>query len=214
MRPSKCSCYSSKWGIVAYNRVSASLAETPKEHRPRFTRIDDRTFDAMDWRGQASRRNSGGRLSDALTGNVIAQSAGSARPPDRPPNRMPPLSLKRSSRSEATSCQRGQIRSYEKSATLRHCRTQWAVRRWQSNLCRWSWRDITGSSVRRYCVASWTAGAEGDEMRWQAGRTGDWISRLSRCIERANLIGTRSADFIRACGHMRRLPQGRHVPCT
>ncbi|RVL45400.1 YecA family protein, partial [Sinorhizobium meliloti] len=31
------------------NRISASLAETPKDHRPRFTRIDDQTFDAMDW---------------------------------------------------------------------------------------------------------------------------------------------------------------------
>ncbi|MDX1220071.1 UPF0149 family protein, partial [Sinorhizobium medicae] len=35
--------------VAEYNRISASLAETPKDHRPRFTRIDDQTFDAMDW---------------------------------------------------------------------------------------------------------------------------------------------------------------------
>ncbi|WOS64769.1 UPF0149 family protein [Sinorhizobium fredii] len=35
--------------VAEYNRISASLAETPKDHRPRFTRIDDLTFDAMDW---------------------------------------------------------------------------------------------------------------------------------------------------------------------
>jgi len=35
--------------VAEYNRISSSLAETPKDHRPRFTRIDDLTFDAMDW---------------------------------------------------------------------------------------------------------------------------------------------------------------------
>lgn len=35
--------------VAEYNRVSASLAETPKDHRPRFTKIDDQTFDPFDW---------------------------------------------------------------------------------------------------------------------------------------------------------------------
>ncbi|MEK1863826.1 MAG: YecA family protein [Rhizobium leguminosarum] len=35
--------------VADYNRISASLAETPALHRPRFSRIDDRTFDSMDW---------------------------------------------------------------------------------------------------------------------------------------------------------------------
>ncbi|TDW16927.1 uncharacterized protein EV128_13167 [Rhizobium azibense] len=35
--------------VAEYNRISASLAETPEDHRPRFRRIDDRTFDTMDW---------------------------------------------------------------------------------------------------------------------------------------------------------------------
>ena len=35
--------------VAEYNRISASLSETPKAHRPRFTRIDDQTFDIFDW---------------------------------------------------------------------------------------------------------------------------------------------------------------------
>ncbi|MFQ6186658.1 UPF0149 family protein, partial [Sinorhizobium meliloti] len=35
--------------VAEYNRISASLSETPKDHRPRFTRIDDQTFDIFDW---------------------------------------------------------------------------------------------------------------------------------------------------------------------
>ncbi len=35
--------------VAEYNRISASLSETPKDHRPRFTRIDDQTFDPFDW---------------------------------------------------------------------------------------------------------------------------------------------------------------------
>lgn len=35
--------------VAEYNRISASLAETPKDHRPRFTKIDDQTFDPFDW---------------------------------------------------------------------------------------------------------------------------------------------------------------------
>lgn len=33
--------------VAEYNRISASLSETPKDHRPRFTRIDDQTFDSV-----------------------------------------------------------------------------------------------------------------------------------------------------------------------
>jgi uncharacterized protein len=36
--------------VAEYNRISQSLAETPKEHRPRFSRIDERIYDSMDWR--------------------------------------------------------------------------------------------------------------------------------------------------------------------
>ena len=35
--------------VAEYNRISASLAETPKDHRPRFTKIDDQSFDPFDW---------------------------------------------------------------------------------------------------------------------------------------------------------------------
>ena len=35
--------------VAEYNRISASLSERPKDHRPRFTRIDDQTFDQFDW---------------------------------------------------------------------------------------------------------------------------------------------------------------------
>ena len=35
--------------VAEYNRISASFAETPKDHRPRFTKIDDQTFDPFDW---------------------------------------------------------------------------------------------------------------------------------------------------------------------
>ena len=35
--------------VAEYNRISASLAETPKDHRPRFTKIDDQTFDPFAW---------------------------------------------------------------------------------------------------------------------------------------------------------------------
>jgi uncharacterized protein len=35
--------------VAEYNRISASLSETPKDHRPRFTKIDDQTFDIFDW---------------------------------------------------------------------------------------------------------------------------------------------------------------------
>jgi uncharacterized protein len=35
--------------VAEYNRISASLSETPRDHRPRFTRIDDQTFDPFDW---------------------------------------------------------------------------------------------------------------------------------------------------------------------
>ncbi len=35
--------------VAEYNRISASLSETPKDHRPRFTQIDDQTLDPFDW---------------------------------------------------------------------------------------------------------------------------------------------------------------------
>lgn len=35
--------------VAEYNQSSASLAETPKDHRPRFTKIDDQTFDPFAW---------------------------------------------------------------------------------------------------------------------------------------------------------------------
>ncbi|NRQ17611.1 UPF0149 family protein [Ensifer sesbaniae] len=35
--------------VAEYNRISASLSETPKDHRPKFTSIDDQTFDPFDW---------------------------------------------------------------------------------------------------------------------------------------------------------------------
>ncbi|MGM4884456.1 MULTISPECIES: UPF0149 family protein [Rhizobium] len=35
--------------VAEYNRISASLSETPKDPRPKFTRIDDQTFDPFDW---------------------------------------------------------------------------------------------------------------------------------------------------------------------
>lgn len=35
--------------VAEYNRISASFAETPKDHWPRFTRLDDQTFDPFDW---------------------------------------------------------------------------------------------------------------------------------------------------------------------
>ncbi|MBW6426138.1 UPF0149 family protein [Rhizobium sp. XQZ8] len=35
--------------VAEYNRISAGLSETPKEHRPRFTKVDDQTFDIFDW---------------------------------------------------------------------------------------------------------------------------------------------------------------------
>ncbi|MBP2449462.1 yecA family protein [Rhizobium leguminosarum] len=35
--------------VAEYNRIAASLSETPEDHRPRFTRIDDQTFDPFDW---------------------------------------------------------------------------------------------------------------------------------------------------------------------
>jgi uncharacterized protein len=36
--------------VAEYNRISASLSETPGDHRPRFNKIDDQTYDTMDWR--------------------------------------------------------------------------------------------------------------------------------------------------------------------
>lgn len=35
--------------VAEYNRISSSLAETPKDHLPRFTKVDDQTFDSTDW---------------------------------------------------------------------------------------------------------------------------------------------------------------------
>jgi len=35
--------------VAEYNRISASLSETAKDHRPSFTRIDDQTFDIFDF---------------------------------------------------------------------------------------------------------------------------------------------------------------------
>jgi uncharacterized protein len=35
--------------VAEYNRISASLSETPNDHRPWFTKIDDQTFDIFDW---------------------------------------------------------------------------------------------------------------------------------------------------------------------
>ncbi len=35
--------------VAEYNRISASLSETPKDHRPRFTRIDDQTLISSIW---------------------------------------------------------------------------------------------------------------------------------------------------------------------
>lgn len=36
--------------VAEYNRISASLAETPGKHRPRFSQLDAQTYDSMDWR--------------------------------------------------------------------------------------------------------------------------------------------------------------------
>jgi uncharacterized protein len=36
--------------VAEYNRISQSLAETPKDHRPRFSRVDAQTYDSLDWR--------------------------------------------------------------------------------------------------------------------------------------------------------------------
>lgn len=36
--------------VAEYNRISASLAETPGKHRPRFSQVVARTYDSMDWR--------------------------------------------------------------------------------------------------------------------------------------------------------------------
>ncbi|MBB4233071.1 uncharacterized protein GGD56_006974 [Rhizobium mongolense] len=36
---------SARW----YNRISASLAETPGKHRPRFSQVNAQTYDSMDW---------------------------------------------------------------------------------------------------------------------------------------------------------------------
>ncbi|QPB24434.1 UPF0149 family protein (plasmid) [Rhizobium sp. 007] len=35
--------------VAEYNRISASLAETPEGHRPRFSKVDAQTYDSMDW---------------------------------------------------------------------------------------------------------------------------------------------------------------------
>ncbi|MCM5688737.1 UPF0149 family protein, partial [Sinorhizobium meliloti] len=65
--------------VAEYNRISASLSETPKGHRPRFTRIDDQTFDIFDWdlcfllgTGYAPRLWQPVLRGHAVTGDIIA----------------------------------------------------------------------------------------------------------------------------------------------
>ncbi|AYG59925.1 UPF0149 family protein [Rhizobium jaguaris] len=65
--------------VAEYNRISASLSETPKDHRPKFTRIDDQTFDPFDWdlcfllgTGYAPRLWQPVLRGHAVTGDIIA----------------------------------------------------------------------------------------------------------------------------------------------
>ncbi|XEN34623.1 uncharacterized protein M728_005284 (plasmid) [Ensifer sp. WSM1721] len=124
--------------VAEYNRISASLSETPKDHRPRFIRIDDLTFDAIDWAvcfmigtGFAPKLWRPVIRGHAVTGDSSRQSANSARPKGPPPTRMLLPSLKRSSISEATSCQSAQSRSSETTDGLSSVnrRKPWAARR-------------------------------------------------------------------------------------
>ena len=65
--------------VAEYNRISTSLSETPKDHRPRFTRIDDQTCDPFDWdvcfllaTGYAPRLWQPVLRGHAVTGDIIA----------------------------------------------------------------------------------------------------------------------------------------------
>ncbi len=106
--------------VAEYNRISASLSETPKDHRPRFTRIDDQTFDPFDWDlcfcwQQDTRRDFGSRCFAVMPSLAISlrQFASSARQNAKPPARMPPTSLKHSSMSEPILCRSGQSKSFD-----------------------------------------------------------------------------------------------------
>ncbi|MHC2419885.1 uncharacterized protein ACVMB2_003795 [Sinorhizobium meliloti] len=104
--------------VAEYNRISASLAETPKDHRPRFTRIDDQTFDAMDWdvcflmgTGFAPKLWRPVVRGHAVTGDIIAPIRKLSETKGPATTRMLLPSPRRSSISEATSCQSAQSRS-------------------------------------------------------------------------------------------------------
>jgi hypothetical protein len=107
--------------VAKYNHISASLSETPKDHRPRFTRIDDQTFDIFDgtspfcWE-RSTRPSFGDRSCEVMPSLEISShpSANSERQNGKRPARMPLPSPKHSSISEPTSCQSGQSRSSER----------------------------------------------------------------------------------------------------
>jgi hypothetical protein len=107
--------------VAEYNRISASLSETPKDHRPKFTRIDNQTFDPFDWDLcflPGTRYAFGSPSFEVMPSLAISlrQSANSAKQKDQLPTRMLLPSPKRSSKYEPTSCQSGQSRSSEESA--------------------------------------------------------------------------------------------------
>ncbi len=104
--------------VAEYNRISTSLSETPKDHRPRFTRIDDQTCDPFDWDvcfcwQQDTRRDFGSRFFAVMPSLAISlrQFESSERQNAKPPARTSLTSPKHLSISGPTLCRSGQSRS-------------------------------------------------------------------------------------------------------
>jgi hypothetical protein len=128
--------------VAEYNRISASLAETPKDHRPGSPGsmirplIHSTGTSAFCWQ-QGTRLSFGSPSSEVMPSLAISShpSASSARQNGKRPARMLLPSPKRSSISGATSCQSAQNRGSKKPAADRLVNT---TKRKRENPCTFS----------------------------------------------------------------------------